>query len=115
MYKQKAHLLIIAVLLLAILIVLLSFALTKPCSNCGSDGLVRCSMCKKGNVDCEACNANGYLFCDACRGLGYIKCSDCNHIGYTEGGTCPECSGDGRCSTMTDLSDVGSSDLLSRV
>lgn len=113
--KITAILLILSILAL-IVVILFAFVLRKDCGFCGADGNIRCSVCKSsGKVECETCNANGYLYCDTCKGYGYIKCADCNHIGYTKGDTCPDCSGDGRRSTMMDLSDIGSSDLLNRV
>lgn len=114
MNKQKIPFIIISVLLLVIILLLLSFILVKPCANCGADGIIRCSVCKKGKLACETCNSNGYLYCDTCKGYGDIKCSDCNQKGYTTGGTCRDCAGSGRGLTSLDLSNIGSSELLSR-
>lgn len=113
--RITAILLVFSILTL-VAVILFAFVLRKDCGFCGADGNIRCSMCKaSGKVKCDTCNSNGRLYCETCRGLGYIKCSECNYKGYTEGEACPTCRGKGRTSTMLDLSDVGSSDLLNRM
>lgn len=114
-YKFSIIILILLVLSFISLYIYES-VLQKDCGFCGADGNIRCSVCKSsGKIDCSQCNTKGRLYCEGCRGLGDIKCSDCNSVGYTNGETCPECKGDGRTITSLDLSDVGSSELLSKV
>ena len=115
MNKKAVPYICISALLLAIVVLLLVFVLTKPCGYCGSDGLVKCSGCKQGKNDCQTCHANGYLYCETCNGVGKMKCTNCSSKGYTSGETCPTCYGDGECSTFADLSKIGSSELLQKV
>lgn len=113
--RITAILLVLSILAL-IAVILFAFVLRKDCGFCGADGKIRCSACKaSGNVECETCNAKGRLYCETCKGFGELDCADCNGVGYAEGEKCPGCHGEGRSITMTDLSDIGSSDLLSRM
>jgi len=69
---------------------------SEDCPSCSGGGIVACSNCDDGKIECEDCGGDGEDLdgdtCDNCEGEGNFECDYCGGSGEEE---CGRCDGDG--------------------